>query len=1307
MQPHANAMSAGASGDDPASNAPPPWPAGWVLKDAQKTYFSELVTVGRFAGGWNLAGKCFCGLDFAKHDTVGDADTDTNRAFVCARCRCFYIKGLPPLANTSLPEKLYSDIDPCVYININDTGFTTFEYLVLQKTLALKMLLDTPTPTRPPYSAAKQYAFTDTVVDAAIETTITTNQRWISFDEGFSPTVLLDHFETFNSAITSKTCKFAFTIRGKSESIELTYTYWDSDNVTSPNTFVDVYSPGSIGKSNVYLVSVKTSSNNLYNIPAGVIKVTKIIALVAMMYKALSIEPDTVTMTYRDAYENSNTSFDVTNKIEISNSAFNATLRAGYNMLYNSSVMLLCDRNIGGTPVPQSLMPFNNENIGSCVDTMFAGIEALGEGDNVTITVSGATNPNLTTYDGPKSISEIIDIIKRDYSVATLVPGGGDTPYLPIQSNTRQSWTGANMYRTTDDPSDLQSHITDLVPKRVQESWHSGGVVLTADGTAYRAGDGNPPVLTVFDPSSKALINVTFEGKADNILIKTPTAVEWGNLTSGMSIVTDQMFWANFTASLFKEVSFWDNLQASAEANSVMNVAELPSDMVYVPAWLALQVLLKSEGLTFIPAGKSAPITSVYNIWSVISTSNNGKLHEAVAGIANMAKETANIVSTKIDEMNQVASFVFTRVREGYAKAAEDASRFANSETSAVATTDLSLPDAGKAAAGAAVAYFASVPILTASGIVTAYHYSGDAAFTWDESKAGTEITKNMHGGTFTVSPSLYKEGDTANKGLHYILSSFLDSISFITGQSLNDEIALPASILMGNDGETFREVVLGMLTGHEISQAENTLFFSRTLTNSGVSGLYRWNTQSENDNISGSRYHQTSPGNYINVGTYDATSSSFTSDSNAIPATYKDSEMTEVTLSDADPGGQLGDLHQLAPGNIAIIEPTLPPLALPRVGATKIVALNASITEPFATIGSTIQAANNIIDAKQAERVKHPANNYVTTLGNVSNLEALYSDFHSALAYVPDPTIFENNILVSMAYATCIENARNVWHSFFQTYTPNLVHTTAQMQCGIWTYANMQMLHLETEASDQIWPALQYVVDHLVANRANFGTTGTRIDLNTIIYWLDSATPLHPGEHFGANAKIWFRFGTMIPISLPLNGLSNSVMWSTTNTDVNTQITALNMYYDARLNGITESTRQGMSMFGVTLIGPRDIGRYPAPQSISLEMDSTLVSPSPTVATIPSVIHQIFTMMSVSVFCCAFYIIYAEIRTVSRTAVDIVGKTEFKYLLLRNVQPMKLHRKGAADEFPDGWTQLKDDHGALSSEFRFIVRPA
>lgn len=1295
-----------AASDDGAA---PAWPAAWKLLRAQQTYFSELVTVGRFAGGWHLAGKCFCGLDFATHNTVTTDDNENpdHRAFVCTRCKCFYMKSLATASDDGLRKKQYENLE-LVDITIDDDAFTQFECLVLQKTLALKMSLDSDPPTPqnippgnklPLHRFAKQYAFTDTAVvadtdvPADIETTITTTQRWITPDMDFPLTVLRDHFKTFDDAITSRTGKYAFTIEGKSKSIELTYQYSDTAN----RNFVNVYSPGSIGISNVYLVSVVETSSKIYKNTVAFIKIAHLIAVVVM---ALATEPDDDTkITYYDAYKNNDTSFDRINKFEITSSAFTATLSVVFNLAYKSSVMLLCDRHLTGVREPQTtLMPFNNENIGRCVDTMFNNIAApvTGSGNADTVKVTNSNSQTEDTYGG--SIPDIKNDLKAKITVAALVPGGGKTPYLHIQSDTPQSWTGANMYKTTNS-SDLKNHITDRVPTLVQESWYSGNVVLKKDGTAYRAGGGKPPVLTLFERSKQSYVRTDFSILANDICINAPNVVHWGNLKSGMSIVTDHMFWANFEANLFTPVPFWADWAATVGPGKALSLAgtdKLPTDMVYVPAWLALDILLKTGKLKFVPTKSPTPgaTYSVYDIWSLIATPENGGT--IAATIARVTQAWTSVSTTAVQAAGtaqELGAFAIKRFGEGFTVLVDDIA-----SASAIATgtesIDVSVTNMAKMVAGTAAANFIAVPAVVAGSVAAAHRYSGSSAFEWTPASATSAIERTMHGGTFTIVPELYTPDSNVDSGMHYVLSSFLEHIRLLTGQTLNNEIALPRSILTA-DNSVFQNVILEMLAGHEISQVGDALSFSRTLTGAGLSNIF-----SHPDYTNRTLFQQTRPGTYINIGTYDADSGTL----NVSSGNVREIDYSEAVMENFNPPSikskvANGDLRSVEPGTISINEPGLPPFTLPRVGATEIFATDVNFD--FTTIGDTITAAHTTIDNREADGFEHPANNYVRTLGDVLNISDLYSDFHSALAYAPDPTIFEKNTLVSMAYATCIENARKVWESFFPSYTPGLVHTTAQMQCGIWSNVNMQMLHLETDARGPIWPALQHVVDHLVKKR----TDRTPIDLSTIIYWLDSATPPTDG-HFGPNAKIWFRFGKTLE-SVSLGGRSTSVMWSTPHTDVGTQITALNIYYNARLNGITASITQDMTISGVQLNGTRDRTLYPAPQPISLEMDSTLVSPSPTVVTLASVYHRAFPAMTVSVIFCACYMIYAKIMTsVSRTAVAITGTTNYSDLLLRNVQPMILERsRVGTEQCPDGWVRVQDEHRKPTDKFRFYVR--
>lgn len=1267
---HARAMAAGGG---------PAWPAAWKLDSGQQVLFRDLVTVGRFAEGWHFEGKCFCGLDFASHNEVaGDKSTNSKRAFVCKRCKCFFIRNLE-VPDGSLPSINYDEFT-AVYITIEDEKFTQFEYLVLQKTLALKMALD-ENPAALSDSSAKQHAFTGRVVSTKVEQIIKTEQKWITTDHDL--TVLLAHFKTFNRAMTSNSCE-AFTIPGTTKHIELTYWYREAID----KNYVTVYSPGSIGLSKVYLISVKTISKTMYNTTAALTKLGLLISFITAM-AAIYFEPAKIEeIKYFDAYENTTTSFDITSNLTITSEAFTAGLYAVFNTKFPDSVMLLFDHSRGDSPASQTLMPFNNENIDSCVDTAFRGVTALES--SVSVTVSGAT----TTY--TDSISAIASAIKKDYNVATLVPGGGAHPYLQIQSATPQSWTGVNMYRTTDS-SALKAHIAGLVEKRVQESWHKGGAALKKDGIAYiayRADNSDPPALTRFEKSAEVYVHPNFPEIAADICINAPNVVSWDKLKSGMNIVTDHVFWADFEAKLFTPVPFWKEWAATVGPDKDLQLTGtdvLPADMVYVPAWLALDILLKTNGLKFVPTNSANPDAtySVYDIWSLIATPKSSET--VVSALARAVQALTSTAVQAADLTQQIGTFTFMRLGEGISLLADDIAKVSAelASTDGTSIDEVTVTDMVKMLAGVAAAHFIAVPAVVVGGAAAAHRYSGSSTFTWTPADATKPIETIMHGGKFTIDESLYAgtEQGAPDSGMHYVLSSFMEQIRLLTGQTLNNEIALPRSILTANN-KGFQEVILKMLAGHEISQVgDDALSFSRTLTGAGLSNIYIHNVYTDS-----TLFQQTSPGKYINIGRYDRESSTLTvSTGNVNEVQHDDSTMTPFKPAEIDARTALGDLFPVEPGTISITEAGLPPFTLPRVNATEIFATADGFD--FSTIGETITTAHSTIDTNGANGAEHPPINSVMTLGNVSRLSELYSNFYSALAYVPDRTIFENNTLASMAYATCMQNATNAWNSLFQTYTAGVVHTVARLQCNVWSNVNMQMLHLETDTSSQIWPALQYVVDHLVENKADFGipTDGALIDLSTIIYWLDSATPPDSDTLFGENAKIWFRFGTKVK-SLSLNGQPNSVRWTTTQPyDVSAQITALNIYCNARLNGITESIKQNMQMWGVTLSFPSPTF-YPSPQPISLKVSPTLVSPYPTVATLPSVrLYQAFPWISSSVICCLFYMFWAGVMR-PKGEVVIGDKTEFKDMLPRGIQPMILRHTHAVDSpVPAEWINLKD----------------
>ena len=1274
---HARAMTASDGGG-------PAWPAAWKLDDGQQMVFRDLVTVDRFSEQWHFKGKCFCGLDFASHNTVAtNTSSAGGHAFVCKRCKCFFIKDLRG-PDGVLPLIDYNELTT-TDISIEDKEFTQFEYLVLRKTLALKIALDKEL-TGLSKRSAKQNAFTGTVADATVEKTITTTQKWIPTDMDNNLTVLLDHFKTFNRAMTSQSCE-AFTIPGKSDNIELTYWYGE----TIGTNYVNVYSPGSIGLSNVYLISVKYIST--YNFTNAFKYVEKFLAFIAVV-AAIYFEPAEIEeIGYGDAYENKTTSVNITSSLTITSEAVTAVFYAVFNMKFADSVMLLMDCSRGGQKT-RTLLPFNNENINLFVDTAFNGVKAL---KTVSVTVSGA--PDVTkTYAG--SIPGIKDAIKGDYNVATLVPGGGAHPYLQIPSDTSQPWTGANMYGTTD-ASVLKAHIADRVKDLVQKSWHAGGAVLTNDGIVYRADNSNPPALTMFEKSRQVYVKPVFDELAANICINAPNVVSWDKLKSGMSIVTDHTFWADFEARLFTPVPFWEKWAATVGPgpDTLLKLDgddTLPTDMVYVPAWLALDILLKTQKLKFVPTKSSLPdgaTYSVYDIWSLIATpKSDGTFATTIARAmqALTSKAVQAVISTK-----DVAAFGIKRVNEGFTLLADDLTKvsatLASTDLSKSSTDDISVANMARMVTGIAVTKFIAVPAAAAVATAAAHRYSGSSTFEWTLENVTSAIETKMHGGTFTIDRSLYTEQGATDSGMHYVLSSFMEQIRLLTGKTLNNEIALPKSILTANN-QAFKDVILKMLANHKISQVgDDALSFSRTVTGAGLSNIFSYNIFTNS-----TLFQQTSPGKYINIGTYDRKGSTLTV-SNGVVNEVKlpKSKMTQFKPTEIDARRVLGDLYPVEPGTISIIETDLPPFTLPRVSATEIYATADNFN--FASISKTVQTAYGTIDTNDKKNLKHPANNKVMTLDAVLDISKLYSDSYSALAYMPDRTIFENNTLASMAYATCIQNAKNAWGSLSQTYAAGIVHTDARMQCyNVWSNANMQMLHSEKDASGQIWPALQYVVDHLVENKDTFGmtTNGAVIDLSTIIYWLDSATPLALNEHFGENAKIWFRFGTTVK-SLSLKGRSNSFNWKTTRqATVPAQITALNIYCNARLNGITDSIRQNMDVWGVKLLFQDNQTLYPEP--ISLKVSPTLVSPYPTVATLPSAVnlYRAFPVIQSSVICCLFYMIRAWVMPGGRQVV-IAGKTEFKDMLPRGIQPMLLRHAHAGDnDVPAGWkyTRASDD---------------
>lgn len=1286
---HARAMTAGG----------PAWPAAWKLDSGQQMLFWDLVTVGRFANGWHFVGKCFCGLDFARHDKVlHDKSPAGTCAFVCERCKCFFITDPGGHDGSSLRVIDY-DTFRKVYITIEDKTFTQFEYLVLQKTLALKMALDKH-DAAPSASSAKQHAFTGTVVSKSVEQLIITEQKWITTDNDL--TVLLAHFETFTRAMTSKS-REAFTIPGKTEHIELTYLYCGAIG----KNHVNVYSPGSIGLSKVYLVSLKKISiyNFTYNIADALKKIGLVIGIITMMAAIRFAPAEIEEIEYFDAYENKTTSLNITNSLTITSEAFTAVLYAVFNMRLPDSVMLLLDHTRGDRQEPQTLMPFNNEGIGSCLDTVFAGIGTL---NNVSVTVSGTTNVTKTYAN--TSIVEMIADIKTNYSVATLVPGGGASPYLQIESPTRKPWTGANMYRTNDS-SALKASIAGRVTNDVRQSWDKGDAVLKKDGDAYivyRAGEEGE--LNLFEPSAQVYVQPVFDKIAADICINAPNVVSWDKLKSGMKIVTDHKFWAEFEANLFTPVPFWKQWAATVGPNEPLKLTNddvLPADMVYVPAWLALDILLKTEGLKFVPDKNHKPgaTYSVYDIWSLIATpKSSGTIMDALARVATrlldaVSSKAVQAASVTVD----IGNFAIARAGEGFTLFYDDvASVRAQIESAKDASADASVTDLLKMVTGAAVANFVAVPAAVATA--AAYRYSGSSTFNWTTGNATKPIEIEKHGGTFTIKPELYKRANVVDSGMHYVLSSFMEHIRLLTGQTLNNEIALPRSILTANN-KGFQGVILNMLANHEISQVGGgTLSFSRTLTGAGLTNIY-----SHSEFTESTLYQEISPGNYINIGSYDRENSTLTvSNGDVTEVQYDASKMTafETTKIELETA-TAGDLYPVEPGTISINETGLPPFTLPRVNATKIFATANNFN--FSTINDTISAANSTIDKHTEIGTQHPATNTVNTLADVLRLSELYSDVYTALAYMPDRTIFENNTLAAMAYATCIQNAKTAWKLFFQNYTAGLVHTIARLQCNVWSNVNMQMLHLENDTSSQIWPALQYVVDHLVDNKADFGITtdGALIDLSTIIYWLDSATP--PGPRFGENATIWFQFGKKMT-SLSLNGLSNVVRWTPAQPDnVAVQISALNIYYNARRNGITESVRQNMNVWGINLSFPNNRTLYPSPQLITPTVIHTLVSPSPTVATLQSVrLYQAFPWISSSVICCFFYMFWARVRPGGpKGEVVIAGKTEFKEMLPRGIQPMILRHAHAVDSpLPAGWAHPKSsDDAPIQTRIQFTQK--